>query len=164
MPKLSTTAVIRLYAKQKGKCPYCGDDLGALVASGVTVEPDHIIPKKDGGASRVENYCLACSPCNRRKSEMSAERFLQRTKPYRDGLIVKQDILPYSKYLKLHKQFGHIVNGDAEFQPSNPVSIAEYIEILGRFEELESSIQEIFDRLERNGITKHSFVEDVVDA
>jgi hypothetical protein len=35
--------------------------------TGIPLEVDHIIPLSAGGETCLENLCLACAPCNRRK-------------------------------------------------------------------------------------------------
>ena len=35
---------------------------------GISLQVDHLIPKKAGGKSSEENLCLACPSCNRAKS------------------------------------------------------------------------------------------------
>lgn len=159
MSAISTTDIIKLYAKQDGRCPYCGDDLASLALHGIVIDVDHKIPTCAGGRSHVRNYCLTCRTCNSWKSDTSAEEFAQRMKPYRDGLIPKKDVLQYNKYLRLHEQFGSVINSDPDFKPSNPITIAEYLEISDRFNEMESMMQEMLDRLERQGMSKHHYHE-----
>jgi len=38
---------------------------------GIRLEIDHIIPLKANGTNEEENLCLACSSCNRAKSDQS---------------------------------------------------------------------------------------------
>jgi hypothetical protein len=155
MPNLSTTDILKLFAKQDGKCPYCGDDLCSLVLSGEKLEIDHKIPSSAGGVSKFKNYVLACQDCNRMKRTKSVEEFMEYIKPYREGIVCRQDIYLYNNYLQLHKKFGHIVNKEGVIQADKAITLAEYIEIQCRFEELEETIQEIYDRLEQSGISKH---------
>lgn len=159
MVKISTTDIIKLYAKQDGRCPYCGDSLASLVLSGVVIDVDHVIPDCAGGSSHVSNYCLSCRTCNTWKSDMSAAEFVERMRPYRDGLVPKKDVLQYNKYIRLRERFGSVVNGDFGFEPFNPITIAEYLEISNRFGDIESCLQEILDRLDRQGMSKHYYHE-----
>lgn len=48
-----------LYEKQAGACAYCGNKFPLH-----WLTFDHVIRKKDGGTSRIENLVLACQPCN----------------------------------------------------------------------------------------------------
>jgi hypothetical protein len=49
----------------QGRCAYCHTPEQLTVT---TFEIDHIIPASAGGATTLENLCLACPACNRRKS------------------------------------------------------------------------------------------------
>jgi len=42
------------------KCSYCDK-------KGVSFEVEHIIPKSKGGSCLLENLCISCVPCNRKK-------------------------------------------------------------------------------------------------
>ncbi len=61
---------VREYLLEKfgRKCCYCGKE-------GVPLEIEHIIPKSRGGTDRVDNLCLACRDCNKRKGKQTAEEF-----------------------------------------------------------------------------------------
>lgn len=48
----------RQYEAQKGKCYYCGCDLGD------SYHTDHVIPLSRGGSDGPENIVVACGPCN----------------------------------------------------------------------------------------------------
>jgi 5-methylcytosine-specific restriction endonuclease McrA len=50
------------------KCAYCGK-------TGVPLEVEHIIPKSRGGSDRISNLTLACTPCNQKKNNRTAEEF-----------------------------------------------------------------------------------------
>ncbi len=58
-----------LWHEQDGCCAYC-----RVVLFGVW-EVEHMVPLSRGGADRLSNICLACPPCNRRKSNRTAEEF-----------------------------------------------------------------------------------------
>lgn len=63
-----------LFEKQEGKCFYCGD----LIYSSFDKElhVDHKVPLSRGGVNSIENIALACSKCNLRKYDKTAEEFL----------------------------------------------------------------------------------------
>lgn len=48
-----------LYEKQAGACAYCGNKFPLH-----WLTFDHVLRKRDGGTSRIENLVLACQPCN----------------------------------------------------------------------------------------------------
>jgi len=59
-----------LYAKQHGKCMYCGrkkdiDDFHA----------DHKTPISRGGSNRLSNFQLICGSCNTRKGKLTNAEF-----------------------------------------------------------------------------------------
>lgn len=49
------------YEAQRGKCYYCGCDLGG------TYHTDHVIPLVRGGSNGMENIVVACPACNMAK-------------------------------------------------------------------------------------------------
>lgn len=51
-----------VYARDKGKCQYCG---GAVPRDEMTFE--HVIPRDRGGRTRWDNVVTACWPCNQKK-------------------------------------------------------------------------------------------------
>lgn len=64
-------ARIALYEEKGGdRCNYCG-----LRAELEYFEVDHKMPESRGGASKLSNYQLLCSPCNKRKHDMSDGEF-----------------------------------------------------------------------------------------
>ena len=52
--------------RDQGLCTYCRS---AEQLMGITFEVDHIIPEAAGGATTLENLCLTCPTCNRRKAD-----------------------------------------------------------------------------------------------
>lgn len=50
----------------QGRCAYCQSPERLM---GVLFEVDHIIPVAAGGATALENLCLACPTCNRYKAK-----------------------------------------------------------------------------------------------
>ena len=54
---------LKIYKKQAGKCPTCGDEFDFD-----EMEGDHIIPWKDGGKTNEKNCQMLCRNCNRKKS------------------------------------------------------------------------------------------------
>lgn len=53
-----------IYARDKGKCQYCGSK---VTSSEFTYE--HVIPRARGGKTSWENIVVACTPCNQRKGD-----------------------------------------------------------------------------------------------
>lgn len=51
--------------RDQGICVYC---YSAERLMGTTFEIDHITPEAFGGATELNNLCLACPACNRRKA------------------------------------------------------------------------------------------------
>ena len=51
-----------LYARDKGRCQYCGKK---VTRDEATFE--HVAPRAQGGTTRWENVVIACLPCNQRK-------------------------------------------------------------------------------------------------
>ena len=60
---LSAQDVQRQHAAQKGKCYYCGHNLGK------PYHVDHVIPLSRGGSNAPENLVLACPHCNLTKKD-----------------------------------------------------------------------------------------------
>ncbi len=59
--KASTSPIRRkLYTLQNGKCKWCNGS----IYTGQVVEIDHIIPKKNGGSSKLKNLRLVHSHCH----------------------------------------------------------------------------------------------------
>ena len=50
------------------RCAYCGK-------AGVPLEVEHITPRSRGGSERIDNLCLACTPCNAAKGTHMAAEF-----------------------------------------------------------------------------------------
>lgn len=61
---------LTLWTQQQGQCFYCE---GPLLPR---YHVDHIHPKSKGGPNHVDNYCLACQPCNHAKRDRTAIDFL----------------------------------------------------------------------------------------
>ena len=55
----------RVQEMDEGRCAYCHTPEELTVA---TFEVDHIVPASVGGTTVLENLCLSCPVCNRRKS------------------------------------------------------------------------------------------------
>lgn len=66
--------VVKLYARQHGKCPYTGLPLYPFVEQNM-VSIDHIIPRAKGGTDRDENLCLVPMWVNTFKADMSVADF-----------------------------------------------------------------------------------------
>jgi 5-methylcytosine-specific restriction endonuclease McrA len=54
----------QIYERAGGQCEYC---LLPDVAALMPLEADHIIARKHGGQTEVDNLALACSLCNKHK-------------------------------------------------------------------------------------------------
>lgn len=52
-----------IYARDKGKCQYCGNRV-----SKKEMQYEHVIPRAQGGKTCWENIVVACMSCNQRKA------------------------------------------------------------------------------------------------
>lgn len=59
-----------VYNKMGGFCAYCGVPITTK-----TMQVDHVIPLKKGGADEVSNMLPACGSCNHYKSTLTVEQF-----------------------------------------------------------------------------------------
>lgn len=70
-----------VYARDRGKCAYCGSGIMELEAPG---HIDHIVPLAAGGSNDLVNLQLLCKACNQKKSahrwpvRSSIPKYLQR--------------------------------------------------------------------------------------
>jgi 5-methylcytosine-specific restriction endonuclease McrA len=62
---ISITLRRKVRKSARGRCAYCRTPEELTVT---TFEIDHIVPTSAGGATVLENLCLSCPACNRRKS------------------------------------------------------------------------------------------------
>lgn len=60
---LTAKQVQELYARQRGKCYYCGKKVGKKY------HVDHVVPLSRGGADTMDNAAIACPHCNVVKSD-----------------------------------------------------------------------------------------------
>ena len=58
-----------VYARDGGRCQYCGKNVPRQEAT-----YDHVVPRIAGGATRWENILIACIPCNQRKGGRTPEQ------------------------------------------------------------------------------------------
>ena len=65
----------QLYKLYGGHCFYC---LCEIERASENDTRDHIIPKVRGGANSLNNYVLACKPCNNERGSKQAVRYLLR--------------------------------------------------------------------------------------
>ncbi|MBE2233908.1 MAG: HNH endonuclease, partial [Anaerolinea sp.] len=63
------TLRVQIQSAAKGRCAYCRN---AETLLGVTFEVDHIVPQSAGGQTSIDNLCLSCPTCNRRKAARQA--------------------------------------------------------------------------------------------
>lgn len=66
----------RIYNGCNGRCYYCGKDVDPFEHW----EPDHLIPRSQGGGDELANLVLSCRRCNRSKGGRTVDE-------YRDALI-----------------------------------------------------------------------------
>lgn len=85
-----------VYARDDGRCQYCGVSLVLAEAT-----RDHVLPRSQGGVTSWENIVLACRACNGRKGgrtpEQAGMRLLRapaRPAPFRLGLGVRGRATP----------------------------------------------------------------------
>jgi 5-methylcytosine-specific restriction endonuclease McrA len=57
-----------VYARDQGRCQYCGLRLAKARATF-----DHVIPRSTGGPTSWDNIVTACIPCNQRKANRTPE-------------------------------------------------------------------------------------------
>jgi 5-methylcytosine-specific restriction endonuclease McrA len=57
-----------VYARDKGRCQYCG-----MRVSRDAFTYEHVIPRFKGGRTTWENVVVACVPCNQRKAHRTPE-------------------------------------------------------------------------------------------
>jgi 5-methylcytosine-specific restriction endonuclease McrA len=79
-----------VYARDKGKCQYCGTRVGRHEAT-----YDHVTPKAQGGNTNWENIVICCVPCNQDKGNRTPSQAKMRllstpVKPKRlpDGMTI----------------------------------------------------------------------------
>lgn len=58
-----------VYARDKGRCQYCGERVPRHAAT-----YDHVVPRSRGGTTRWENIVIACMPCNQLKGCRTPEQ------------------------------------------------------------------------------------------
>jgi hypothetical protein len=58
-----------VWIRDGGRCVECGlTDADCMATTGEHLQYDHVVPFSQNGADTVNNICLRCPPCNRRKS------------------------------------------------------------------------------------------------
>jgi len=74
----------RFYDQQNGKCYWCENDMVLWWAVdskfyskhfGTTATIEHLLPRADGGSSRVSNLAAACNDCNAIRSTIAHDAF-----------------------------------------------------------------------------------------
>ena len=58
-----------IYARDKGKCQYCGSRVNKK-----EMQYEHVIPRSQGGKTCWENIVVACMPCNQKKGGRTPEQ------------------------------------------------------------------------------------------
>lgn len=66
MSAIPRPLIIQISERFQNRCGYCQSQQQLM---GVSLTIDHIIPQSLGGASTLENLCLACWDCNLAKSD-----------------------------------------------------------------------------------------------
>lgn len=66
--------ILRLYARQEGRCPYTDLPLMPFIEQGLVSE-DHVVPKAKGGKDEIDNKALVPEWVNQMKKDMSSEEF-----------------------------------------------------------------------------------------
>ncbi len=64
-----------VYARDKGRCAYCGSKISHAEAT-----YDHVVPRVQGGKTNWTNIVIACSPCNVKKGGRRPEEAGMRLK------------------------------------------------------------------------------------
>lgn len=64
----------RLLLRDGNKCHYCRERFDEK-ENQPTI--DHVVARSKGGENSIDNYVLACYPCNQRKGDMTKIEFLQ---------------------------------------------------------------------------------------
>lgn len=59
-----------VFGRDGNRCTYCGTAEGSF-------DVDHIIPRSRGGSNAVDNLCVACVRCNRRKNARTREEWVR---------------------------------------------------------------------------------------
>ena len=69
-----------VYARDKGRCQYCGRKVARHEAT-----YDHVVPRCTGGQTRWDNIVIACLPCNQHKGGRTPEQagLVLKTRPQR---------------------------------------------------------------------------------
>jgi len=70
---IDTNVMWRVFKRDNYTCRYCG-------RNDVPLSVDHIILWEDGGPTVVENLLTACKPCNRTRSNMPYEEWINSDK------------------------------------------------------------------------------------
>lgn len=70
---------IKVYRRDQNTCQYCGfycvlpSERGPKTSWRVVATIDHVVPRIEGGSSRIENLVVACAGCNVTKGRRSPE-------------------------------------------------------------------------------------------
>lgn len=72
----------RAWAKANGVCYYCN-----VAVTRETGTVDHVMPKSAGGKRKPSNLVIACVPCNDRKANKSATKWVENSAWLRKRII-----------------------------------------------------------------------------
>ena len=103
-----------VYARDTGRCQYCGEKVSRPEAT-----YDHVVPRAQGGRTSWENVATACAPCNLKKGGRT---------PRQAGMhIEREPIRPTSWQLQdhgksfppnyLHQSWRDYLYWDVELEP-----------------------------------------------
>lgn len=74
-----------VYARDKGRCQYCGVRCSRNRNASNAFTYEHVVPRKQGGTTCWENIVVSCIPCNQHKADRTPEQAGMRlqTRPVR---------------------------------------------------------------------------------
>ena len=75
---IRATTRIRIYARDRYRCVYCGRSVRASSAptDSRAATLDHVLPREAGGSNHPSNVVTCCLSCNSSKQEMELNRWM----------------------------------------------------------------------------------------